>query len=96
MYGVIGDRLIGPFVLENNLRGDTYKVFLRNELPGLLEVIPLMVRSQMYFQNDGAPTHYTRHVREYLNESFTNRWLGHGGHQGHQILHLLTITSGAI
>jgi hypothetical protein len=21
----------------------------------------------------------TRHVREYLNESFPNRWLGHGG-----------------
>ena len=44
--GVIGDRLIGTFVLENNLRGDKYEVFLRNELPGLLEDIPLLVRSQ--------------------------------------------------
>jgi hypothetical protein len=26
-----------------------------------------------------APPHYTRHVREYLNESFPNRWLGRGG-----------------
>jgi len=33
----------------------------------------------MYFQHDGAPSHYTRHVREYLNESFPNRWLGRGG-----------------
>jgi len=33
----------------------------------------------MYFQNDGAPPHYTRHVSEYLHESFPNRWLGHGG-----------------
>ena len=33
----------------------------------------------MYFQNDGAPPHYTRHVREYLNEFFSNRWLGRGG-----------------
>jgi len=33
----------------------------------------------MYFQHDGAPPHYTRHVREYLNESFPNRWLGCGG-----------------
>jgi len=33
----------------------------------------------MYFQHDGAPPHYTRHVREYLNESFPNHWLGHGG-----------------
>jgi len=33
----------------------------------------------MYFQHDGAPPHYTRHVRKYLNEFFPNRWLGRGG-----------------
>ena len=33
----------------------------------------------MYFQHGGAPPHYTRHVRDYLNESFPNRWLGRGG-----------------
>jgi len=32
----------------------------------------------MYFQHDGAPPCYTRHVRECLNESFPNRWLGRG------------------
>ena len=53
--GVIGNRLIGPFVFDNNLTGNMYEAFLRNELPGLLEDIPLMVRSQMYFQHDGAP-----------------------------------------
>ena len=26
-----------------------------------------------------TPPHYTQHVREYLNESLPNRWLGHGG-----------------
>ena len=64
--GVIGDRLIGPFVFDNNLRGYTYEKFLRKELPGLLEDIPIKVRSQMYFQHDGAPPHYSRLVREYL------------------------------
>ena len=77
--GVLGNRLIGPFVFDNNLTGNTYEAFLRHELPGLLEDIPLMIRSQMYFQHDGAPPHYTRHVREFLNESFPNRWLGRGG-----------------
>ena len=77
--GVIGDRLIGPFVLENNLTGHTYEAFLRNELPGLLEDSPLMVRNQMYFQHDGAPPHYSRLVREYLHASFPNRWLGRLG-----------------
>ena len=33
----------------------------------------------MYFQHNGAPPHYTRHVSEYLNESFPKRWLGRGG-----------------
>ena len=77
--GVLGNRFIGPFVFDNNLTGSTYQAFLGNELPGLLEDIPLMIRSQMYFQHDGAPPHYTRHVRVYLNESFPNRWLGHIG-----------------
>jgi hypothetical protein len=68
--------LNGPVVFENNLTGITYEAFLRNELPGFLEEIPLMIRSQMYFQHDGASQHYTRHVREYLNETLPNRWLG--------------------
>ena len=34
---MIGNRLIGPFVFDNNLTGNTYEAFLRNELPGLLE-----------------------------------------------------------
>ena len=68
--GVFGNKLIGPYVFDNNLTGNAYEVFLRNVLPGLLEDIPLKLRSQMYFQHDGAPPHYNLHVRDYLNESF--------------------------
>ena len=32
----------------------------------------------MYFQHDGAPSHYTRHVMQHLNKTFPNRWIGHG------------------
>ena len=35
--GVLGNMLIRPFVFDNNLTGNTYEAFLRNELPGLLE-----------------------------------------------------------
>ena len=76
--GVVGNKLIGPFVFDNNLTGNAYEVVLQNELPGLFEDIPLMIRSQMYFQLDGVPPHYTLHVRDYLNESFPNRWLTRG------------------
>jgi len=77
--GLFGNKLIGPFVSGNNLTGNTYEVFLRNVLPGLWQDMPLMIRSQMYFQHDGAPPHHTRHMRGYLKESFPNRWLGRGG-----------------
>ena len=71
--GVLGNRLIGPFVFDNNLTGNTYEAFLRNELPGLLEDIPLMIRSQMYFQHDGAP-HITLYMwgSTYMNPSLTS------------------------
>ena len=49
--GLLDNKLIGPFVFDNNLTGNTYEVLLRNELPGLLKDIPLMIRSQMYFQH---------------------------------------------
>ena len=48
-------------------------------MPRLLEDIPLMISSQMYFQHDGAPPHYTIFVRVLLYELFPNRWLGRGG-----------------
>ena len=57
--GVLGNKLIGPFVFDNNLTGNAYEVFLRNELPGLLEDIPLMIRSQMYFPNMMGLPHIT-------------------------------------
>jgi hypothetical protein len=81
--GLLGNKLTGPFVLDNNLTGNTYEFFLRNELPGLLENVPVMVRGQIYFQHDWAPPpfspHYIRHVKEYLHESSSNHWLDHSG-----------------
>ena len=79
MYGVVCLVTSSSDLLSLTTMGNTYEVFLRNELQGLLEDIALMIRSQMYFQHDGAPPHYTRNVREYLNESFPNCWLGRGG-----------------
>ena len=35
-------------------------------------------RIAMYFQHDGAPSHYTRHVMQHFNDTFSNRWIGRG------------------
>jgi len=32
----------------------------------------------MYFQHDGAHSHYTRHVMQHLNYTFPKRWIGRG------------------
>jgi len=38
----------------------------------------LATRIAMYFQHDGAPSHYIRHVMQHLNDTFPNRWIGRG------------------
>lgn len=41
--------------------------------------VRLSNRRWIYFQHDGAPAHYDRNVRAYLNTEFGGRWIGRGG-----------------
>jgi len=59
--------------------GNIYNNFLTNNLPELLEDIPLNIRQRLIFQQDGAPPHNARCVRRTLNEKFSRRWIGRGG-----------------
>ncbi|CAK9829671.1 Transposable element Tc3 transposase [Anthophora retusa] len=77
--GVIGKTLIGPYYLPDNLNGDNYLVFLKNVMPDILDEVPLNVRNQIIFQNDGCPAHQRLTVRNFLNEQFPNRWIGRSG-----------------
>ena len=56
-----------------------YLRFLQEELPQLLENVPLDKRSRMYFQHDGAPPHSSRGVKNFLNHRFPGRWIGRCG-----------------
>ena len=38
----------------------------------------MATRIAMYFQHDGAPSHYTRHVMQHVNDTFPRRWIGRG------------------
>jgi len=58
--------------------GQNYLDFLQNELPKQIEDVPFATRIAMYFQHDAAPSHYTRHVMQHLNYTFSNRWIGRG------------------
>ena len=73
--------LVHSFFFEHHLNGRTFLQFLTNNLPVLLEDIPLNTRRSMWFQMDGAPPHFYREVRQFLDTQFSNRWLGRGGTQ---------------
>jgi hypothetical protein len=52
--GIINDHLNGPYLLSLQLTADIYLTFIQEILPELLEVMPLEVRCEMWFQDDGA------------------------------------------
>jgi hypothetical protein len=70
--------LIGPVILDDHMTGHTYRDFLQNGLPEQLQNIPLSTRIAMYFQHDGAPSHYARLVMQHLNDTSHNPWIGRG------------------
>lgn len=70
---------IGLYFFPPRLTGDIYENFIENELPILLEDVPLRVRTRLIFQHDGAPTHFYCQVRDMLNTYYPNRWIGRGG-----------------
>ena len=76
--GMIDDMLIGAVILDGHMTGQNYLDFLQNELPKELENVPLATRNAMYFQHDEAASHYSRHVKQHLNDTFPNRWIGRG------------------
>lgn len=77
--GMIGDHLIGPFVLPSRLSGPAYLTFLQEDFPGLMEDVDLATRRWMWFQHDGAPAHFSTIVRDYLRSIYSDRWVGRGG-----------------
>lgn len=77
--GIIGRHIVGPFFFEENLNGVRYANFIRNDLPRLLENIPIQLRLDMFFQQDGCPAHTARVARRRLNEMFPDKWIGKHG-----------------
>lgn len=77
--GLIGNHLVGPYIdLPTPLNGAQYLQFLRDNLPQLLENLPLNLREQIIYQADGAPPHFTREVRQHIDDEFP-MWIGRGG-----------------
>ena len=51
-----------------------YREFLENDLPVLLEDVPLNIRQTLIYQ----PAHFSCQTREMLDARFPERWIGRG------------------
>ena len=61
-FGVTGDQMIGPYIFPQRLTVGIYVNILQDELPALLDNVPLQTRRQLYYQRDGAPFHLSQLV----------------------------------
>lgn len=77
--GIIGRHLVGPFFYDGVLNSERFLQFLEEEVPNLIEDIPLQLRRNMWWQMDGAPPHNAQIIRNFLNENFPNKWIGRNG-----------------
>lgn len=68
--------VFGPFFfVEKSINGCIYQDMLSEWLfPQLEEAVPGFI-----LQQDGAPPHWHKNVRQYLNDSLPHRWIGRAG-----------------
>lgn len=66
--------IVGPFFFDGNVNGQRYLAMLRNQVLPALRQWPNF--DDIVLVQDGAPPHWARDVRAFLNETFPNRWIG--------------------
>lgn len=75
-----GSTLTGPYFLLNAITGESYLHLLETFLIAHLEVVPLAIRTDIWFPHDGAPPHFAKDVRSFMGENiFPRKWIGRRG-----------------
>ena len=67
------------YIFEGNLTANRYVEILETAIPDLLDDVPLAHVNEIYFQQDGAPAHNSQMARLFLENNFTNQWIGTNG-----------------
>ena len=75
--GLSARGLIGPFRFEGTVTGETYRTMLADSIFPAIRA--LYGNDEFYFQQDGAPPHYHRDVRAYLDHNVPGHWIGRRG-----------------
>jgi hypothetical protein len=76
---IVGDIVVGPYLLPDRLPVERYRDFLETVLPGLHENVPLAVKQKLWFQHGGASARYGEDVQQWVNATCPGRWIGRGG-----------------
>lgn len=74
--GVWKGGVVGPFFFDENVNGDNYLAMLQEFLVPFLRQKRIV--SKIRFQQDGAPPHWSRKVRQFLDRAFPHGWIGRG------------------
>jgi len=75
--GLSARGLIGPFFFEGTVTGKAYLELLRSSILTAIHV--LYENSEVFYQQDGAPPHYHRDVRAFLDENLQGPWIRQRG-----------------
>ena len=71
--GIMHDKIIGPFFFaEKSITAQIYLDVLTKYVPPQLE----QYQPPVIFQQDSAPPHWGLEVCQFLNEKFSDRWIG--------------------
>jgi len=69
--------LIGPFFFPATVIGKSFlKIMDEDMIPKVKEVYRDV---EVIFQMDGAPGHWAKDVRRFMDRKFPNKWIGRGG-----------------
>ena len=75
--GMTADTVAGPYFLHDTMNGERYLKMLQEY------AWPIVSRweniNELIFMQDGAPPHFSRIVRSWLDDHFPRRWLGRRG-----------------
>lgn len=75
-----GNRVIAYETYENTLNGQGYHHLVNQKIvEEYVDNLPLMEATNLFYQQDGAPIHNVRIVRDLLNNNFENNWIGCNG-----------------
>ena len=75
--GMTSTSLVGPYLLEDTMNSSRYLCMLEDYVMPIISQWPSA--DDLIFMQDGAPPHYARSVRNWLDDTFPGRWLGRRG-----------------